>query len=134
MVNGNISRLIAFDETPSKRSAKATRHDESKGMHTRTMSFPEDVFTDSPPQAPSLRSFRRASTVRSNDTLGRANATFLTECSFGVAHDKLVQVITDVQPFVPYWEELDTIDLSDRKLESVTRLKEFLPRLCALNL
>ncbi|KAI0029478.1 hypothetical protein K488DRAFT_80141 [Vararia minispora EC-137] len=60
---------------------------------------------------------------------GVGNATFLTEASFGVAHDKLVQVITDVQPFEPYWEDLSNIDLSRKHLESVARLKEFLPRL-----
>ena len=63
---------------------------------------------------------------------GNANATFLTECSFGVAHDRLVEVITDVQPYEPYWEALSSIDLSSQKLESVTRLKEFLPRLDSL--
>ncbi|KAI0051077.1 hypothetical protein FA95DRAFT_1580818 [Auriscalpium vulgare] len=63
-----------------------------------------------------------------------ANATFLTEASFGVAHDKLVQVITDVQPFEPYWEELTTIDLSGKRIESVARLKEFLPQLLTLSL
>ncbi|OJT12067.1 Septation initiation network scaffold protein cdc11 [Trametes pubescens] len=62
------------------------------------------------------------------------NATFLTECSFGVAHDRLVQVITDVQPFEPYWEELSSIDLSHRNLDSTARLKEFLPRLDSLSL
>jgi hypothetical protein len=62
------------------------------------------------------------------------NATFLTEASFGVAHDKLVQVITDTQPFEPYWEELSSIDLADKNIESVARLKEFLPRLHTLSL
>lgn len=70
----------------------------------------------------------------SKPDLSRANGTFLTECSFGVAHDRLVTVITDVQPFEPYWEELTSIELSRKNLESVARLKEFLPRLDALNL
>jgi hypothetical protein len=64
----------------------------------------------------------------------QANATFLTEASFGVAHDKLVQVITDVQAFEPHWEELSCIDLSNKSIESVARLKEFLPRLHTLSL
>jgi hypothetical protein len=63
-----------------------------------------------------------------------ANKTFLTECSFGVAHDRLVEVITDVQPFEPYWEDLNAIDLAHKNIESVARLKEFLPRLESLNL
>jgi len=62
------------------------------------------------------------------------NATFLTEASFGVAHDKLVQVITDVQPFEPHWEELSCIDLANKNIDSVARLKEFLPRLHTLSL
>ncbi|KAJ4496350.1 hypothetical protein C8J55DRAFT_496607 [Lentinula edodes] len=62
------------------------------------------------------------------------NATFLTECSFGVTHDRLVQVITDVEPFEPHWEELHSIDLSGKNLESVARLKEFLPHLDCLQL
>ena len=62
------------------------------------------------------------------------NATFLTEASFGVAHDKLVQVITDVQPFEPHWEELSSIDLTNKNIDSVARLKEFLPRLHTLSL
>ncbi|KAG1777184.1 hypothetical protein EV702DRAFT_1179567 [Suillus placidus] len=62
----------------------------------------------------------------------KANATFLTECSFGLAHDRLVQVITDVQPFEPHWDELHAIDLSRKSLDGVTRLKEFLPKLDSL--
>lgn len=62
----------------------------------------------------------------------QVDATFLTEASFGVAHDVLVQVITDMQPFEPYWEELSSIDLSNKNIESVARLKEFLPQLHTL--
>ncbi|EGN98117.1 hypothetical protein SERLA73DRAFT_55375, partial [Serpula lacrymans var. lacrymans S7.3] len=75
------------------------------------------------------RSFKHA-----NQTDPKGNATFLTEWSFGLARDRLVQVITDIQPFEPYWEELDCIDLSKRTLESVARLKEFLPKLDSLTL
>ncbi|KAG8214791.1 hypothetical protein J3R82DRAFT_9927 [Butyriboletus roseoflavus] len=64
----------------------------------------------------------------------RRNATFLTECSFGVAHDRLVQVITDMQPFEPHWEDLSSLDLSKKSLDSVARLKEFLPKLDSLTL
>ncbi|KAG5648392.1 hypothetical protein DXG03_004966 [Asterophora parasitica] len=77
------------------------------------------------------RTQRHVSLTADNRTV---NATFLTECSFAVSHDRLVEVITDVQPFTPHWDELGSIDLSDKKLESVARLKEFLPRLDALRL
>ncbi|KAJ7505561.1 hypothetical protein B0H11DRAFT_1796409 [Mycena galericulata] len=78
----------------------------------------------------SRRVFSRSHAQRS---MG-ANGTFLTECSFGVAHDRLVEVLTDVEPFEPHWEALSTVDLSGRRLESAARLKEFLPVLDALNL
>ncbi|KAF7327774.1 hypothetical protein MKEN_00357100 [Mycena kentingensis (nom. inval.)] len=76
------------------------------------------------------RVFSRTNAQRS----GNANGTFLTECSFAVAHDRLVEVLTDVGPFEPHWEALGTVDLADRRLESVARLKEFVPSLDALNL
>ncbi|KAJ6620748.1 hypothetical protein B0H10DRAFT_2215737 [Mycena sp. CBHHK59/15] len=76
----------------------------------------------------------RLSSVGHASGAGAGHATFLTECSFGVAHDRLVQVLTDVEPFEPHWEELSAVDLAGRGLESAARLKEFLPRLDALNL
>jgi hypothetical protein len=53
----------------------------------------------------------------------------LTECSFGVAHDRLLQCITDVHPFEPHWEELGSIDLTGKGIDSLARLKEFMPKL-----
>ncbi|CAO1618362.1 unnamed protein product [Jaminaea pallidilutea] len=58
-----------------------------------------------------------------------ADKTFLTQASFDVAHERIVEVLTDVAPFVPDWEELTTLDASARKLDSVVRLKEFVPNL-----
>mgnify|MGYP001567454627 FL=1 len=63
-----------------------------------------------------------------------ADATFLTECSFGVSHERLVQFITDVEPFEPDWEGLNSINLSGKGVESLVRLKEFLPKLDEGNL
>ncbi|KLO17318.1 L domain-like protein [Schizopora paradoxa] len=123
----------------------------SKGSHNGRQMVPsirhpdEDISELSLQQqaSPSKRLFERSHSVhdirhtaspRKNVARSNANGTFLTECSFGVAHDRLVQVITDVQPFEPYWEELNTIDLSRRRLDSVARLKEFLPKLDSINL
>ncbi|GAA5867490.1 hypothetical protein JCM8547_007523 [Rhodosporidiobolus lusitaniae] len=70
----------------------------------------------------------------SRTTSQNGNATFLTECSFGVSRDRLLQFITDVEPFEPDWENLSSIDLSGKKAESVVRMKEFLPSLDEVNL
>lgn len=82
------------------------------------------------------RSRRGSSVAASANTTIRThvNATFLTECSFGIAHDRLVQCITDAQTFEPHWESLLSIDLSRKQLDSVARLKEFLPSLDTLKL
>jgi protein NUD1 len=91
--------------------------------------------TDARSRQESSRVFSRSQSrrfSRAGNSTANVNATFLTECSFGVAHDRLVEVITDVQPFEPHWEDLSSIDLSKKALESVTRLKEFLPHLKSL--
>ncbi|RSH90363.1 hypothetical protein EHS25_000968 [Saitozyma podzolica] len=85
---------------------------------------PDVVQEDDDNDTIPARSFGRLARPRNP-----ADATFLTECSFGVAHDALVKLITDVQPFEPYWEELRSIDLRGKGVDSVARLKEFLPKL-----
>ena len=115
------------DESPSKTNSSG--RSEIQVLHA-----PQPSTTV--PTESSRRKFSRSRTHRMSysEDGQTGNATFLTECSFAVSHDRLVQVITDVQPFVPRWEELNSIDLSGKKLESVARLKEFLPRLDGLNL
>ncbi|RDB17895.1 Septation initiation network scaffold protein cdc11 [Hypsizygus marmoreus] len=117
------------DVSPSKTSSSGAGRTEIQALSARQSSV-------APPADTSRRSFSRSRTHRGSSTADdqKANATFLTECSFAVSHDRLVEVITDVQPFMPYWEELSSVDLSDKNLESVARLKEFLPRLDSLTL
>jgi hypothetical protein len=99
-------------------------------MSTHTLQTFDDVEEHQDDDtAPIVPFGRRSTRSRASETMGQGNATFLTECSFGVAHDKLVQLITDVQPFEPYWETLKTIDLRSRSVDSLARLKEFLPKL-----
>jgi hypothetical protein len=58
-----------------------------------------------------------------------ANQTFLTECSFGIAHDRLVQLITDEHGGEPWWEDMKSLDLRGKQVDSLARLKEFCPKL-----
>lgn len=89
------------------------------------------VLTESRPILESLSSKMKGVEVSMN---GQSNRTYLTECSFGVSHDKLVQIITDIHPYVPYWEKLEEIDLTGKGVESVARLKELLPYLDKVHL
>ena len=129
------------DDSPSKVSSSGGRPDALQPLSARghpSSSSSNAVAGSSKDSSSPRRVFSRTYSHRPSASPGRsfakANGTFLTECSFGVAHDRLVEVITDVQPFEPHWDELSSIDLSNAKLESVARLKEFLPRLDALSL
>ncbi|KAL4249278.1 Cell Division and Infection-Related Protein [Abortiporus biennis] len=121
------------DESPSKASSGRPPADELQPLTSRKPSSTGAVVGSPERDISRKFSFPRPGSAKSSKLIG-ANATFLTECSFGVSHDRLVQVITDVQPFEPYWEELSAIDLSKKNLDSVARLKEFLPRLDLLSL
>ncbi|KAF7981491.1 hypothetical protein HWV62_33549 [Athelia sp. TMB] len=116
------------EDSPTKSSASSRR----TSVEMRPL---RKVGSSSPKQDVSRRVFSRSQTQRhspDNASHVKANATFLTECSFGVSHDRLVQVITDVEPFEPHWETISSIDLSKKNVESVARLKEFLPKLDSL--
>ncbi|CCL99276.1 uncharacterized protein FIBRA_01291 [Fibroporia radiculosa] len=131
----NLGDADFAEESPSKASSSGRpASDELHPLKPRRPSS-ATVNARSPSREISRRVFSRSHSSRTPASTSRhANATFLTECSFGVAHDRLVQVITDVQPFEPYWEDLASIDLSKRNIDSVARLKEFLPRLDSLTL
>lgn len=121
--------LLDKDESPSKASGSSTRliSDEIQPLSVRcSTSLHRSNGGDT------IRGSLSRSQTRKPDV--NPNATFLTECSFGVAHDRLVQVITDIQPFEPHWESLKSIDISKKSIESVARLKEFLPQLDCLSL
>ncbi|MBW0462828.1 hypothetical protein O181_002543 [Austropuccinia psidii MF-1] len=63
-----------------------------------------------------------------------ATLTIHSECSFGVNYSKLVKLITDLEPYEPFWNGMKVIDLSGKKLESVVRLNEILPSLDQIDL
>ena len=135
-----ISHSGYEDDSPSKGSLHSQRNPNHslQPIPSRAVRDESNTNVASPNRSlvrsKTMRSMPPKSSTRVQATPSRANATFLTECSFGVAHDRLVQVITDVQPYEPYWETLTSVDLSGKKLDSVARLKEFLPRLDHLRL
>ncbi|KAK8865912.1 hypothetical protein IAR55_001060 [Kwoniella newhampshirensis] len=121
----DMEELSLEDETPSKPARQPDRPASRSASSTHS--------SDSESTVP-IRSFRAGRSFRQSNASRIGDATFLTECSFGVAHDKLVQIITDVQPFEPHWEELRSINLKGKGADSVARLKEFLPKLDEVNL
>ncbi|PKI85772.1 hypothetical protein MVES_000725 [Malassezia vespertilionis] len=62
-----------------------------------------------------------------NDASGASERSILTNASFQVARDKIVELLTDVAPWEPDWKHMARVDLRARKLESCIGLNEFLP-------
>jgi hypothetical protein len=123
-----VSADFEEDDSPTRTSSSGRKSSEElQPLAVRRPSTYND--NDQIPR----RIFSRSQTHRMSPH-NKANATFLTECSFAVSHDRLVQVITDVEPFEPHWEKIRSINLSKKNVESVARLKEFLPKLDSLNL
>ncbi|KZT60287.1 L domain-like protein [Calocera cornea HHB12733] len=110
---GDSSDGNPFSETPSRPPLSRT----SSGITTSSDPSTED---EAPLPAFALKR-------KSSRSFAAGNATFLTECSFGVAHDALVKYITDAEPYVVHWERLKRVELSGKAIDSVARLKEFLP-------
>ncbi|CEL62378.1 Septation initiation network scaffold protein cdc11 OS=Schizosaccharomyces pombe (strain 972 / ATCC 24843) GN=cdc11 PE=1 SV=1 [Rhizoctonia solani AG-1 IB] len=125
------SMLANLSIAPGKQPAGESDEDEDTTEQSDMGRGDPDVDPD---VSRNPRSFARTYSFGTSDrTSGQGNATFLTECSFGVAHERLVELITDVHPYKPYWEPLSEIDLSKKGIESLARLKEFLPNLDRLN-
>ncbi|KIJ60284.1 hypothetical protein HYDPIDRAFT_98979 [Hydnomerulius pinastri MD-312] len=128
----NLENTVDSGDSPTRSSTSGRRSvEELQPLGNRRPSSQMAVVNSS---GTSRRMFSMSHRSNVTDKDSRMNATFLTEWSFGLAHDRLVQVITDVQPFEPYWEDLNSVDLSRKSLDSVARLKEFLPKLDSLTL
>ncbi|WVW82275.1 hypothetical protein I302_104281 [Kwoniella bestiolae CBS 10118] len=120
----DMEEMSLEDETPSK---------PSRAIENRPASRASSAHSSDSESTVPIRSFRGRS-FRAHTPRNPGDATFLTECSFGVAHDKLVELITDVHPFEAHWEDLKSINLKGKGADSVARLKEFLPALDEANL
>lgn len=60
---------------------------------------------------------------------GRAATAKSLEVSFTIARDNLLKSLTDVEPYEPYWDHMNVLKLSDRKIETLFTLNDWCPRL-----
>lgn len=96
-------------------------------------------FTQSvvPLEDPSRAALTRQQYVAPTPTYRRttsADATFLTEASFSISRDNLVRLIADVEPSESDWNAVRSLNLSGKNVDSLIRLKEFLPQLDEVDL
>ncbi|KAK0534174.1 Protein nud1 [Tilletia horrida] len=78
-------------------------------------------------KGPDVTASRRMYGGREEGAAG--HLTLATNASFSVARDRIVELIADVAPWEEHWEEMDEIDLSGRRVETVLRLRDFCPAL-----
>ncbi|KTW28847.1 hypothetical protein T552_01476 [Pneumocystis carinii B80] len=50
-------------------------------------------------------------------------------CSFSMAIQNLVVVLTDIEPYEPFWEKFQHLNLSGKNIESLIGLSDFCPKL-----
>jgi hypothetical protein len=92
-------------------------------LHSRTsVRKPSQIGQRSPWGLSQLRSVSR----RDGDM---SNVSFLTNASFNIAHDRILELLTDIAPWTTRWHEMRKIDLRGRRVESLVRIEEFLPQL-----
>ncbi|KAG5438531.1 hypothetical protein PCANB_002635 [Pneumocystis canis] len=56
-----------------------------------------------------------------------SDATF--NCSFSITIQNLVTILTDIEPYEPFWEKIQHLNLSNKNLESLIGLCNFCPKL-----
>lgn len=79
-------------------------------------------------RSPWSLSMLRGSNRRS--LMGNGGISFsATNASFNIAHDNMLALLTDIAPFELPWHNIRTIDLRGRRVDSLVRIDEFLPRL-----
>ena len=110
---------------------------------TFTADSPEDTsqLSRTSLRASARQSLRRVLTDskgKSKDWTAQDSAwldrTALTELSFAIAQDRVLQVLTDVVPWQADWENLSQLDLSRRRVETLVTLQDFCPNLLEINL
>ncbi|MCO5565318.1 hypothetical protein L7F22_018991 [Adiantum nelumboides] len=101
---------------------------QSLGMSDRFTTPRESKYGSFAAASMSVRSPWNLSMLRKS-AKSNGDASFLTNASFNVAHDKMLQLLTDVAPWKAEWHSMFNIDLRGRRVDSLIRLDEFLPRL-----
>ncbi|KAA1088351.1 hypothetical protein PGT21_003444 [Puccinia graminis f. sp. tritici] len=75
----------------------------------------------------------------SNNNLSMTTTTshsnnLIEEYSFELNYSKLIKIITDFEPFEPFWNSIKVINLAGKSIDSVIRLNEILPALDQIDL
>ncbi|CCJ31081.1 unnamed protein product [Pneumocystis jirovecii] len=96
-----------------------------------------DLFVQTPKHDESIQDknfvdeFKNSINSKFLETQDISNTTF--NCSFSVALQNLVSVLTDVEPYEPFWEKIQHLNFSNKNIESLIGLCDFCPKLTSLD-
>jgi len=85
------------------------------------------------PQSRTLRANSTHNTNLSMTTTTNSN-NLIEDYSFELNYSKLIKIITDFEPFEPFWNSIKVINLASKSIDSVIRLNEILPALDQIDL
>ena len=120
---GSIHRVDSSILVPLSARSANFAHSKDQG--------PSDFQADQQSLSTDESTIEQAQQSRAISLAGRS---ILTEASFAITQDRLVQVITQVYPFESNWEDLEKINLTGFGIESVTKMKDLLPSVTTVNL
>ncbi|KAH9472984.1 hypothetical protein MJO29_000071 [Puccinia striiformis f. sp. tritici] len=78
--------------------------------------------------------------TRNNNNMNNLSMTttnsnnMVDDYSFELNYSKLIKIITDFEPFEPFWNSIKSINLASKSIDSVIRLNEILPALDQIDL
>lgn len=117
------SRSISFADERTPR-AKGGRADRELDTHiTPRTARLEHVLAELNLHSESPQAQRKANTP--DRSLGDRSA--LSQASFRVTRERLVELLTDVAPWEPDWARLQRVDFRARRLESCIGLEDYVP-------
>jgi predicted DNA-binding antitoxin AbrB/MazE fold protein len=128
------------DNTSLHQTSKILMNSIKKRVRRKSSSTSNTTASQSNSSAmatPQARPSRHKSS--SNNNLSMTTTTshsnnLIEEYSFELNYSKLIKIITDFEPFEPFWNSIKVINLAGKSIDSVIRLNEILPALDQIDL
>ncbi|PLW48663.1 hypothetical protein PCANC_04914 [Puccinia coronata f. sp. avenae] len=152
-----IKKPIQGEEKENRRNREGSSHSENEDDNT-TLHQTSKILINS-----IKKKVRRKSSLSSTTTASQSNSSIHTpqrkpsrnnsihntnlsmttttnsnnlieDYSFELNYSKLIKIITDFEPFEPFWNSIKVINLASKSIDSVIRLNEILPALDQIDL
>ncbi|WAQ81644.1 hypothetical protein PtA15_1A986 [Puccinia triticina] len=103
-------------------------------LTSNTTTSQSNSSTMATPQARSSRQKSSSCNHLSMTTTTSHSNNLVEDYSFELNYSKLIKIVTDFEPFEPFWNSIKVINLAGKSIDSVIRLNEILPALDQIDL